>query len=141
MANWSWVRVQTKRLCFLPVCLPHIYRLIDIGTTWTGAQRYCRKYHTDLAAVHNAQDVTKLRAVLRGIQKIWIGLQADTASWRWSLENQDYYGEGEAGFRRWAVGEPNGTIYYRVCAAMLENGNWSDQLCKQPIFILLLQQK
>uniref|UniRef100_A0A3Q0RAR5 C-type lectin domain-containing protein n=1 Tax=Amphilophus citrinellus TaxID=61819 RepID=A0A3Q0RAR5_AMPCI len=116
-------------LCFLPACLPHIYHLVQSAMTWTRAQKYCRSQYTDLAVVHNVQDMARLSKLTEGLYNVWIGLQADTESWGWSLENQDYYGEGEAEFRMWNVGEPNGTNYYKVCAAMLGSGSWADLLC------------
>ncbi|XP_045926870.1 lithostathine-2-like [Micropterus dolomieu] len=64
--------------------------------------------------------MAKLNDLIGRYDNIWIGLHSDTEAWKWSLENQDYYGdEGEAGFRMWNNDEPNGDGYYKVCAAML----------------------
>lgn len=98
--------------------------------TWIQAQNYCRKTYTDLATVHNAQDLAALGEVIGSSSYVWFGLQPDTEAWKWSLENQDHYDEGEAAFMMWNNGEPSyGISIYMAFVAMLQNGNWDDQLC------------
>ncbi|XP_039467533.1 lymphocyte antigen 75-like [Oreochromis aureus] len=98
---------------------------------WIQAQNYCRKTYTNLATVHNAQDFAELSEVIGSSGYLWFGLQPDTEAWEWSLENQDHYDEGEADFRMWNNGEPSyGISSYMACVAMLQNGNWDDQLCE-----------
>lgn len=97
---------------------------------WIQAQNYCRKTYTDLATVHNAQDLAALSEVIGSSSYVWFGLQPDTEAWEWSLENQDHFDEGEADFTMWNNGEPSyGISSYMACVAMLQNGNWDDQLC------------
>ncbi len=120
----------TTGLCFLPACFPRLYILVEQAKTWAEAQSYCRWKYTDLATVHNELDLAKLNDLISNYDNIWIGLHTDTEAWRWCLENQDYYGEEEAGFRMWAHGEPNaGLAHYKVCASVLNTGEWVDVLC------------
>uniref|UniRef100_A0A7N6BJL5 C-type lectin domain-containing protein n=1 Tax=Anabas testudineus TaxID=64144 RepID=A0A7N6BJL5_ANATE len=119
----------SSRLCFLPSCFPHLYYYITTGLTWKAAQDYCRSKYTDLATIHTEQEQTKLNQLLQSQLYVWIGLHADTDAWSWSLENQDYYGLGEAGFRMWAPFEPNDDGNYQVCVLMTTAGEWADGLC------------
>ncbi|XP_014185661.1 lymphocyte antigen 75-like [Haplochromis burtoni] len=120
-------------LFYLPGYFPHLYNLVEYGRNWTRAQEYCRNKYTDLAIVHNEQDLAKLRNLTEGFSNVWIGLIPDTEAWKWSLENQDYYGEGETEFRMWNDGEPNGLGHHKVCAAMLKNGKWADVECNSQL--------
>lgn len=120
-------------LFYLPGYFPHLYNLVEYGRNWARAQEYCRNKYTDLAIVHNEQDLAKLRNLTERFSNVWIGLIPDTEAWKWSLENQDYYGEGETEFRMWNDGEPNGLGHHKVCAAMLKNGKWADVECNSQL--------
>ncbi|XP_029946207.1 macrophage mannose receptor 1-like [Salarias fasciatus] len=119
-------------LCFLPACFPHDYILVQQAFTFPEAQSYCRDKYTDLAVVHSEHDFEKFTELVQPRMSVWIGLQPDTEAWRWSLDDQDHYGEGEAGFRRWSNGEPNEASMYEVCVFMTESGTWFDQPCSFP---------
>lgn len=102
---------------------------------WFQAQDYCRENYTDLATVDNDKDMAQMTnlIMMNSIQSVWFGLQTDTGinTWRWSLENQDYYGEGQAAFRMWNVDQPNyDPGLYKSCAAMLLNGHWGADDCE-----------
>lgn len=58
---------------------------------------------------------------------VWIGLYDDINSWRWSLEKEGYYGEGE--FRIWAENQPNNLKGDQACAGMNTEGLWNDLPC------------
>ncbi|XP_067333286.1 macrophage mannose receptor 1-like isoform X2 [Channa argus] len=116
-------------LCFLPSYSLRLYILVTQLKTWTDAQSYCRSMYTDLATVQNEEQLAELNQLIGTNPSVWIGLSADTEAWRWSLENQAYYGKGEADFRMWNSQEPNGGGYYKVCVAMATGGTWTDQLC------------
>ncbi|KAK2833943.1 hypothetical protein Q5P01_017832 [Channa striata] len=117
-------------LCFLPPCVSRFYILVQTSKAWTDAQSYCRSVYTDLAVVQNKQQLAELNRLIGGSQYVWIGLQPDIESWRWSLENQDYYGAGQADFRNWQAIGPNGGLgYYRVCVEMLSTGEWQTAQC------------
>ncbi|KAK2833971.1 hypothetical protein Q5P01_017860 [Channa striata] len=102
-------------LCFLPSCFSHSYFYIKSGIPWADAQQFCRSKYTDLATIQNQKEVDKLGSTLN--------------TWRWSLENQSYYGKGGAGFRNWAAGEPHEGANYQVCVLMTSSGQWADELC------------
>lgn len=112
-----------------PAHLPHIYHLVEKGKSWSDAHMYCRKEYSDLAAVHDERDLARVRELTKGLLNTWIGLHTNTESWRWSLENQGSDGEDKAEFMMWNDDEPNGSGYYRVCAAMLGDGSSADQSC------------
>ncbi|XP_041812433.1 lymphocyte antigen 75-like [Chelmon rostratus] len=117
-------------LCFLPPCFPRLYILVENPKNWSEAQNYCKWKYTDLASVHNEQDLAQLNELLEGKLNTWIGLQADAEAWKWSLQKPGFYGEGEAGFRMWNADEPNGgPAYYKLCAAMYYSSGWVDAIC------------
>uniref|UniRef100_A0A8C4DLW3 C-type lectin domain-containing protein n=1 Tax=Dicentrarchus labrax TaxID=13489 RepID=A0A8C4DLW3_DICLA len=112
-------------LCFLPGGFPHHYILVEKEKTWTEAQSYCREKYTDLASLHNDQDLAQLIELTSSYHQVWIGLSLHNGnSWRWSLKMEGYYGEGEAEFRNWKSGEPNNIGGYENCVAMDNGGTW-----------------
>uniref|UniRef100_A0A671Y811 C-type lectin domain-containing protein n=1 Tax=Sparus aurata TaxID=8175 RepID=A0A671Y811_SPAAU len=95
---------------------------IATDMTWTEAQSYCRKHHTDLASVRNAAENQKVDDVIPAEQSAWIGLFRD--SWKWS--------DGSfSSFRYWAPGEPNNVGGNQACvvAGLGGDGKWSDDSC------------
>ncbi|XP_051245091.1 uncharacterized protein LOC127356994 isoform X2 [Dicentrarchus labrax] len=119
-------------LCFLPGGFPHHYILVEKEKTWTEAQSYCREKYTDLASLHNDQDLAQLIELTSSYHQVWIGLSLHNGnSWRWSLKMEGYYGEGEAEFRNWKSGEPNNIGGYENCVAMDNGGTWADDICNQ----------
>ncbi|XP_060882203.1 secretory phospholipase A2 receptor-like [Labrus mixtus] len=123
-------------LCFLPVCFPRRYILVREALTWTEAQSYCREKFTDLASVSSQQESDQLREATEELDvgHLWIGLYNDIDSWRWSLEEEGYYGEGEAEFRKWGVREPNNFMGIEHCAMMHISGVWIDVSCNIKIW-------
>lgn len=117
-------------LCFLPSCFPRLYINVPIGKIWSDAQTYCRSKYTDIAAVRNEKELALLTERIETDYYVWIGLHSGPEAWRWSLENPNYYGTGDAGFRMWAAGAPflNET-YCKVCVLMQSNGGWTDADC------------
>uniref|UniRef100_A0A667WZ51 C-type lectin domain-containing protein n=1 Tax=Myripristis murdjan TaxID=586833 RepID=A0A667WZ51_9TELE len=105
----------------LPYCFPRQYHLVEKSMTWTEAQSYCRQHYTDLATVSSEEDVAKLNDPL-GSHRSWIGLYDDINSWRWSLQNKSYYGEGEAEFRMWSSGQPDNYGSNEHCVVMSTSG-------------------
>ncbi|KAK2894328.1 hypothetical protein Q8A73_016812 [Channa argus] len=101
-----------------------------IPKTWTDAQSHCRSKYTDLSTVQTEKQLADLNELIGSDEYFWIGLYPDTGSWRWSLENQTYYGAGKADFRMWNPGEPNsGPSYYKVGVAMMSSDRWADVEC------------
>lgn len=136
--------VRTRYVCtkfvlfpglYLPSpCLPYQYHFVEQWKTWTEAQTYCRDKYIDLATIGNIEDMNRLMKMDRfsvnyWIGTVWIGLYDDIInSWRWSLEDSDYYSKGEAEFRHWQSGEPN-NVPEQHCV-VIKNGMWKNQDCK-----------
>ncbi|XP_060883053.1 asialoglycoprotein receptor 2-like [Labrus mixtus] len=118
-------------LCFLPVCFPRRYILVREALTWTEAQRYCREKFTDLASVSSQQESDQLREATEELDvgHLWIGLYDDIDSWRWSLEEEGYYGEGEAEFRKWHSKAYNNIRGTQTCVLISQYGTWNDFIC------------
>ncbi len=97
--------------------------------TWTEAQGYCRQNYTDLATIDNMEEMNRLINTVNGsfIDSAWIGLYDDVNSWRWSLEDNDFYQEGERDFRNF-YHEPD-NAGNELCVYMDSNGNWFDYSC------------
>ncbi len=58
----------------------------------------------------------------------WIGQYDDVNSWRWSLEDNDFYQEGDRDFRNW-YHEPDNNGGKELCVYMNYDGNWFDLPC------------
>ncbi|XP_051816688.1 macrophage mannose receptor 1-like [Acanthochromis polyacanthus] len=116
-------------LCFLPACVPRKYFLVEKAKTWSESQSYCREKYTDLATAENQEEMDAVVDVaitwLSG--HVWIGLHHEMTPWKWSLEDDSYYAEGEKEFRMWPYGEANRVDY--DCVALWENGFWMDHPC------------
>ncbi|CAM4736163.1 unnamed protein product [Leuciscus chuanchicus] len=110
----------------------HQYHFVSVNKTWTEAQRYCRQNYTDLATIDNMEEMIRLINTVNGSYNgsAWIGLYDDVLgnSWRWSLEDNDLYQEGERDFRNW-YHEPDNRRGNELCVYMDYNGKWFDQSC------------
>ncbi|XP_069570640.1 snaclec purpureotin subunit beta-like [Brachyistius frenatus] len=79
-------------------CLSAKHVFISISKSWSGAQDYCRRYHTDLSPVSNEVEKQVLRNSLNGRRGGWVGLLRDgTAArywngdqWQFAYENSFY---------------------------------------------------
>uniref|UniRef100_A0A667WI21 C-type lectin domain-containing protein n=1 Tax=Myripristis murdjan TaxID=586833 RepID=A0A667WI21_9TELE len=111
-------------------------------THWAEAQSSCRQTYTDLATVASEEDEAELTDALgehHGSQ-VWIGQYDDISSWRWSLQSETYYGEGETEFRMWASPEPH-SIYTENCAFTNWVGLWADIDCMRALPFLCYHGK
>ncbi|XP_014833937.1 PREDICTED: C-type mannose receptor 2-like [Poecilia mexicana] len=88
-------------------CQLYEFHYISEEKTWTEAQQYCRKKHTDLVTVISMTDMERLNSnSQRGIKEAWIGLRDETnaqRSWHWSLPGVEF-NENET---NWETKEPN----------------------------------
>lgn len=98
--------------------------------TWTEAQSYCREHYKDLATVSSEEESNELVMAAQEYynDSVWIGLYDDVNSWRWSLQNEGFYGEGDSEFHEWNSGEPNNFMGMEDCVVMMTNG-WNDCDC------------
>ncbi|XP_065100349.1 macrophage mannose receptor 1-like [Paramisgurnus dabryanus] len=107
------------------------YHFISVNKTWSEAQRHCRENYTDLATIDNMDDMYRLIKTVNGSYNgsAWIGLYDDLNSWRWSLENNDFYQKGERDFRNW-YHEPDNNGGKELCVYMkTDDGTWFDSIC------------
>ena len=88
--------------CAISVCLPRQYHLVNESKTWAEAQRYCREHYVDLASIDNNEETRKIINLVdtRNSRSTWIGLYDDLNSWRWPLDDDDFYKEKETGIYR-----------------------------------------
>jgi len=60
--------------------------------------------------------------------KAWIGLYDELYnSWKWSLDDSSFYGDGEYTFRNWYPGSPNDLYGPQLCVRLI---SVSDPLCR-----------
>ncbi|XP_039667434.1 macrophage mannose receptor 1-like [Perca fluviatilis] len=105
------------------------YHFIGENMTWKAAQKYCRKYHTDLATVSNQTDMKRLlnSTTEQYPDGAWIGLQDNTPNivWHWSLPGVKF-NETES---KWSQGEPNNLGKQENCVMKMKNDKWNDISC------------
>ncbi|XP_059381416.1 macrophage mannose receptor 1 [Carassius carassius] len=88
--------------------VPHQYVFVNEPKTWAEAQRYYNR-HSDFDLA-------------------WIGLYDDLNSWKWNLENSDFFNMGEKDFRNWNKPEPDNSGGQHLCVYM-NNGLWYTSHC------------
>uniref|UniRef100_A0A4W6EL56 C-type lectin domain-containing protein n=1 Tax=Lates calcarifer TaxID=8187 RepID=A0A4W6EL56_LATCA len=117
------------------------YHFVSTPLNWTEAQSFCRQVYTDLATIENTADVSAVNATTSnytGKFSAWIGLYDDLVnSWRWSLDNSSFYGEGETEFRNWDLNpvQPNNQLGQQYCVVLYGGrlGTWGDTECSMEL--------
>ncbi|KAI4875619.1 hypothetical protein NFI96_008201 [Prochilodus magdalenae] len=106
------------------------YHFVNESKTWTEAQSYCKELYTDLATIDNMEEMNMLNNTVNGSYSglAWIGLYDDLESWRWSLDNDSFYMEGERDYRGWYQ-EPDNNGGNELCVRMSRTGEWYDDEC------------
>ncbi|KAA0719905.1 C-type lectin domain family 10 member A MMGL [Triplophysa tibetana] len=107
------------------------YHFISVNKSWSEAQTYCRQNYTDLATIDNMTEMNSVMNTVNGSYNgsAWIGQYDDVNSWRWSLDDDDFYQGGEREFRNW-FHEPNNYLGNELCVVLDYNGNWADISCE-----------
>ncbi|XP_058874589.1 macrophage mannose receptor 1-like [Acipenser ruthenus] len=100
------------------------YTLIEELKTWTEAQQYCRKHHTDLVSIKNARENEEIVKKAQG-KPFWIGLFNEP--WKWSHQGDNYT------FHKWNYGEPNNWGGDEKCVAMSKTDGWNDCGCNNQL--------
>uniref|UniRef100_A0A3B3CRX4 C-type lectin domain-containing protein n=1 Tax=Oryzias melastigma TaxID=30732 RepID=A0A3B3CRX4_ORYME len=116
---------RTSQFCFIK-CYMYEYKYINSKKTWTEAQEYCRKNHTNLATVTNMTDVKRLNKKAKQ-RPAWIGLKNHTSSnktWHWSLPGVSFNKNKTC----WNVGEPNNDGS-ELCVLLTKDLTWIDDKC------------
>ncbi|XP_032399874.1 uncharacterized protein LOC116706924 isoform X1 [Etheostoma spectabile] len=143
----TWKNPQNRHLqlrkpphcdyCLFDSCSRDYILIRDEPKSWFEAQTYCRERFTDLATISNPNDMNRVVDKMNNdFNDFWIGLYGVDLTWRWSLSDKGYYGDGEAEFRNWGVGEPNAQRGIQHCAAMQHTGEWRDMDCDLPNYFL-----
>ncbi|XP_056586843.1 macrophage mannose receptor 1-like [Triplophysa dalaica] len=122
----------------LALCAALKYIFVNEKKTWTEAQSYCRDKYTDLVTVENEQAMEKLLNIMDNYNSIdltWIGLYDDLNSWKWTLEDKDFFKEGEKLFRNWNNPGPGNNGEQSLCVN-IENGRWIAKSCSTAYFFV-----
>ncbi|XP_039678937.1 uncharacterized protein LOC120573323 isoform X2 [Perca fluviatilis] len=123
--------------CLFDSCSRDYILIRNEPKSWFKAQTYCRERFTDLATISNANDMNRVVDKMNNdFNDFWIGLYQGNLTWRWSLSDEGYYGDGEAEFRNWGVGEPNAESGIQHCAGIQHTGEWRDLDCDLPNYFL-----
>ncbi|XP_041840353.1 ladderlectin-like [Melanotaenia boesemani] len=127
------VFVLTGALLSVAFAQTRQYYFVNTQLNWTSAQSVCRHDFTDLATIENTDDVNAVVSTTSTFTgKAWIGLQDDLVnSWRWSLNDSSFYGEGETTFRNWDSGQPDNFGGTQYCVSLGANGKWDDMNCSE----------
>uniref|UniRef100_A0A4W4H809 C-type lectin domain-containing protein n=1 Tax=Electrophorus electricus TaxID=8005 RepID=A0A4W4H809_ELEEL len=111
------------------------YHFVNQSKTWSEAQSFCRQTQTDLATVDNMEDMSRLLQSVSDTYtgSAWIGLYDDLKnSWRWSLEDPQFYKEGERDFRNWIPALSS--LYGReLFCVLFYNGAWVIYSCDNSV--------
>lgn len=96
------------------------YIHVDRYVSWYEAQRYCRKFYTDLAPIRNQRDLARLHQLDNidfDVDIFLFGLRKDSETWKWS-------GGGEVSEDLWGDGQPSNQQYRDY--GLLINDRWHD---------------
>ncbi|XP_036419997.1 macrophage mannose receptor 1-like [Colossoma macropomum] len=136
LANGQWTDENCNQpfpfFCYSAMSSTSVrqYHFVDGSKTWTGAQSYCREHYTDLATIDSMEEMNMLINTVNGSYSglAWIGLYDDLDSWRWSLDDDSFYKEGERDYRGWPH-QPDNYVGKEMCVYMSSSGTWFDKSC------------
>uniref|UniRef100_A0A673I7X0 C-type lectin domain-containing protein n=1 Tax=Sinocyclocheilus rhinocerous TaxID=307959 RepID=A0A673I7X0_9TELE len=70
------------------------------------------------------------------IDLAWIGLYDDLNSWKWTLEDSDFFKVGEKNFRNWYDQGPGNSGGQSLCVYM-NNGIWYAASCSNSFYLMV----
>ncbi|MEQ2301430.1 hypothetical protein AMECASPLE_035808, partial [Ameca splendens] len=131
MENVLWYITAASALCAVSSLTVRQYHFIYDPKNWTEAQSYCREHYTDLVTVDNTDVMTTLNKMvnLKKTTNAWTGLYFDVVSWKWMLEDKDFYQNDNPNFSNWMSGQPDTLWYTPGCVLMYSSGQWADTYC------------
>ncbi len=97
------------------------YVFVNQKKRWSDAQTFCRQKHTDLVSVRNPDENQLIKALVPQGTLVFIGLFKEF--FRWSDNSS-------SSFRRWSVGEPDGSGDC-VEQTLSDTNTWADQNCAE----------
>ncbi|XP_014832990.1 PREDICTED: macrophage mannose receptor 1-like [Poecilia mexicana] len=138
------IQIMDKRLLFVFITGAQFsvafaqtlqYYFVNVSLDWTSAQSVCRRDYTDLATIETTADVDAVLSTASNYTgKAWIGLYDELYnSWKWSLDDSSFYGDGEYTFRNWYPGSPNDLYGPQLCVRLISVSDplrrWDDRQC------------
>ena len=110
------------------------HRAVPKRLGWVEARQHCKRLAptADLATIRNSREQDFLHTLTGHYSTIWIGLndREQEGVYRWSGDGRPPTGEtGDAVFKNWRQGEPNGLQHREDCVAMKEDKTWVDRSC------------
>ncbi|XP_035999279.1 macrophage mannose receptor 1 [Fundulus heteroclitus] len=120
MGNVFQFFAAASALCAVSSLPAHKYHFVYEPKTWNDAQSFCREHYSDLATIHNMDDVNILNEMADSQQmRAWIGLYDN---WKWSGSDGEY--------RNWQSDQPTTYQAEENCVAIMPNSQWIDAPCE-----------
>ncbi|KAL1272123.1 hypothetical protein QQF64_031139 [Cirrhinus molitorella] len=107
-------------ICYDANSIGQQYVYISFLYTWSEAQRYCRKYYTDLVSVRNLDENNRIKELIPLLESAYIGLSRDDFAWSDGSRSP---------FRNWDWLQPD---IFGECVALTENKSWKTESCGNP---------
>ncbi|KAL3967099.1 mannose receptor, C type [Sarotherodon galilaeus] len=97
---------------------------------WTEAQSYCREHFTDMVTIYNSNINQMILSMSPKIDTwAWIGLYDDHYSWKWSMQEKNFYVGSTHEFLIWANGQPDCVNANEYCVALQGQTQMDDRPC------------
>ncbi|KAK6469624.1 lymphocyte antigen 75-like, partial [Huso huso] len=92
----EWVDSDCNNVKYYFICYNDAsctkYHFVKTDMNWSAAQTHCRDKYTDLATVHNQEEVKQLSDNLNTSTNAWIGMYRDVSeNWQWSNGDEVTY--------------------------------------------------
>ncbi|XP_040422087.1 E-selectin-like [Cygnus olor] len=109
------------------------YNYSDTNMTYDEAEKWCKKFHTNLVAIQNKSENDYLNEILPfNPGYYWIGIRKINDNWTWVGTNESLRNDDQ----NWATDEPNGTGKNEDCVEIYikrgtDDGKWNDENCEK----------